>query len=483
MSERGKLLKPAACVVLAVLLLCLFWVFPLSGDDWFREELGASLHSPGDLIRTVAGKWLTTNGRILGNVLAYTAGSRPIARLLLRTVITFALVLLMIRNTGLKSFGGSALIASAVIMLPLEMFVQIYPWAAGYFNYVPPVAILLGIFAITAPVFEKHPIPDSACVCVGLFLLGFAAQLFVENDTLYTVLAAAGLLLLNHHAKAGKSKPLWCLLIGSLLGAVLLFLSPSYRSVAQAGNAYRMTLGLRGLFTTALHNGSEVFAAFGSGAPVPAVGITLLLFLYLRKSEKRSALAFTAFAVSAACVLAFVLIRLTGRFGALSPVCSALWLAAAILCIWKCLPAGSTRTKACWFLLSAAAAALPLLVVSPIGPRCMYLSYVFLVLAAGTLLAALPAPKNTAADAAGILLFLAVTAFCFFRYLPLHQVTERQRALAEAALTRGETAVALPRCPKPELLWEADCGEKMKYAWYREEPGDFAISFTDEENT
>ena len=66
----------------------LFRTFPLSGDDWFREGLGASLHSIGDLACVVAEKWRTTNGRILGNILAYSAGSRPILRDLLRALIT-----------------------------------------------------------------------------------------------------------------------------------------------------------------------------------------------------------------------------------------------------------------------------------------------------------------------------------------------------------------------------------------------------------
>ena len=38
----------------------------------------------------------------------------------------------------------------------------------------------------------------------------------------------------------------------------------------------------------------------------------------------------------------------------------------------------------------AAGAAAPLLVVSPIGPRCLYLSYVCLLVTAGCLLSALP---------------------------------------------------------------------------------------------
>lgn len=75
MSRRFKIQYYSTAMLLAAVLFALFSIFPLTGDDWFRESLGASLGGVGDLVRTVARKWSTTNGRILGNVLAYTAGS------------------------------------------------------------------------------------------------------------------------------------------------------------------------------------------------------------------------------------------------------------------------------------------------------------------------------------------------------------------------------------------------------------------------
>ena len=41
-----------AGLFLVLLLLCR--LYPLTGDDWYREVLGASLHNPMDLIREIA---------------------------------------------------------------------------------------------------------------------------------------------------------------------------------------------------------------------------------------------------------------------------------------------------------------------------------------------------------------------------------------------------------------------------------------------
>ena len=67
MKRETDRLRVFTMLALAAALFTLFRTFPLSGDDWFREGLGASLHSIGDLACVVAEKWRTTNGRILGN--------------------------------------------------------------------------------------------------------------------------------------------------------------------------------------------------------------------------------------------------------------------------------------------------------------------------------------------------------------------------------------------------------------------------------
>ena len=119
----------------------------MTGDDWFREELGRGLKSPRELLETVASGWLTYNGRAAGNLLAYAAGGRKVLREVLRALITLGTVSLAARNCGFRTAGGVLLAAAALLALPRAMFAQIYPWAAGFFNYVPPVLLLLRLLA------------------------------------------------------------------------------------------------------------------------------------------------------------------------------------------------------------------------------------------------------------------------------------------------------------------------------------------------
>ena len=109
MELRTKRDRLALCLCLALLLaavLWLSWLFPLTGDDWYREELGQNIHSVGDLIHEVAIRWNRGNARVLGNVLAYSAACRPVYRALLRGGILYALMLVCWKLSGLKGCPG-----------------------------------------------------------------------------------------------------------------------------------------------------------------------------------------------------------------------------------------------------------------------------------------------------------------------------------------------------------------------------------------
>ena len=69
-SNAGQIGERAGLGALFLALLALCGLFPLTGDDWFREELGRRLTGPMDLLEAVFAGWRTYNGRILGNLLA-----------------------------------------------------------------------------------------------------------------------------------------------------------------------------------------------------------------------------------------------------------------------------------------------------------------------------------------------------------------------------------------------------------------------------
>ena len=466
----GRAWERAALGALFLALLALCGLFPLTGDDWFREELGRRLTGPTDLLEAVLAGWRTYNGRILGNLLAYAAGSRRLLRELLRAAFLFGTVRLAAGHGGFRTVWGTLLTAAALLALPRDMFAQIYPWAAGFFNYVPPAALALATLRLLGALFAERPVPGGVPRAAAVFLLGLCGALFVEHVTLYGVWAGAVLLVWSWR-RGIASAPVAAFCAGTLLGALVLFLSPSY-GLIWGGGAYSA-----GLWATAGENLPVVVSGLISRCPVLYLTLTALGLAWFAASRRTGPDRLLAALLALGCGC-FILCGLRGRWTGGEALAAVLWGAALWAGCWRWLPKGERRNRALFFLASAGVGALPLLAVSPIGPRCLYWSYVCLVISAGNLLSALPLGLLPRRPVRGAALGLAagVLAFYLALFLPIHALEGERLAALEEAVAQGRREVVLPAYPHGEYLWEGDT-DKIGSRFYIQEPGDLSISF------
>lgn len=477
MRQEKKRERNAALVCLVLLFIGLFglcWLFPLIGDDWYREAMGVTLHSPLDLVGPLIREWSLSNARVMGNILAYTAGSRPLARELMRALLTLALIALLSRVAGLRGWRGLLLCAAVSLALPRPMFCQIYPWAAGFFNYLPPVVLLLACLALAEPVLEGGVLEESAPLGTALFLMGFCQQLFIENNTLYALCASFVLLAWYWWERRKLSPSLLAFLLGCVLGAALMFLSPSYGLIGKAGGAYQLGSGgtLYGLLLTAKENFREVARYYILTCPVLYWSLTALALVHWRRERRTGLDSGLALALAASCLWL--------AWGGFKPVAAAgVWGLALTLALWRWTPDRPTRAKALFLWLSAPVAAAPLLVVNPIGPRCLFLSYVLMLGTAGVLLHSLEPERLPNLPHTLVPLAAAAGVFCFYLYvfLPFHQLELLRTRILEEAIEKGAYTVVLPAYEHRGFLWDADNDFKMELVYYRESPGDLAISF------
>ena len=466
----GRAWERAALGALFLALLALCGLFPLTGDDWFREELGRRLTGPTDLLETVLAGWRTYNGRILGNLLAYAAGSRRLLRELLRAAFLFGTVRLAAGHGGFRTVWGTLLTAAALLALPRDMFAQIYPWAAGFFNYVPPTALALAALRMLEDLFAERPVPGGVPRAAAVFLLGLCGALFVEHVTLYGVWAGAVLLVWSWR-RGIASAPVAAFCAGTLLGAILLFLSPSY-GLIWGGGVYSA-----GLWANAGENLPVVVSGLISRCPVLYLTLTALGLAWFAASRRTGLDRLLAALLALGCGC-FILCGLRGRWTGGEALAAVLWGAALWAGCWRWLPKGERRNRALFFLAGAGVGALPLLAVSPIGPRCLYWSYVCLTIAAGNLLSALPLGLLPRRPVRGAALGLAVGVLAFYLalFLPIHALEGERLAALEEAVAQGRREVVLPAYPHGEYLWEGDT-DKIGSRFYIQEPGDLSISF------
>ena len=466
----GRAWARAALGTLFLALLALCGLFPLTGDDWFREELGRRLTGPTDLLEAVLAGWRTYNGRILGNLLAYAAGSRRLLRELLRAAFLFGTVRLAAGHGGFRTVWGTLLTAAALLALPRDMFAQIYPWAAGFFNYVPPAALALAALRMLEDLFAERPVPGGVPRAAAVFLLGLCGALFVEHVTLYGVWAGAVLLVWSWRRGLPKA-PAAAFCAGTLLGAILLFLSPSY-GLIWGGGAYSA-----GLWANAGENLPVVVSGLISRCPVLYLTLTALGLAWFAASRRTGPDRLLAVLLALGCGC-FILCGLRGRWTGGEALAAVLWGAALWAGCWRWLPKGERRNRALFFLAGAGVGALPLLAVSPIGPRCLYWSYVCLTIAAGNLLSALPLGFLPRRPVRGAALGLAAGALAFYLalFFPIRVLEVERLAALEEAVAQGRREVVLPAYPHGEYLWEGDT-DKIGSRFYIQEPGDLSISF------
>ena len=466
----GRAWERAALGALFLALLALCGLFPLTGDDWFREELGRRLTGPTDLLEAVLAGWRTYNGRILGNLLAYAAGSRRLLRELLRAAFLFGTVRLAAGHGGFRTVWGTLLTAAALLALPRDIFAQIYPWAAGFFNYVPPAALALAALRMLEDLFAERPVPGGVPRAAAVFLLGLCGALFVEHVTLYGVWAGAVLLVWSWRRGLPKA-PAAAFCAGTLLGAILLFLSPSY-GLIWGGGVYSA-----GLWANAGENLPVVVSGLISRCPVLYLTLTALGLAWFAASRRTGLDRLLAALLALGCGC-FILCGLRGRWTGGEALAAVLWGAALWAGCWRWLPKGERRNRALFFLAGAGVGALPLLAVSPIGPRCLYWSYVCLTIAAGNLLSALPLGLLPRRPVRGAALGLAVGVLAFYLalFLPIHALEGERLAALEEAVAQGRREVVLPAYPHGEYLWEGDT-DKIGSRFYIQEPGDLSISF------
>lgn len=464
MTRRTRIyLTLAAAAALAVL----FRLFPLTGDDWYREGLGRGLHSLGELVRELIFRWKTTNPRLLGNALAYLSGSRPVLRWLLRTALTLLLFCFASKAAGVQSGAGFVLLTVGIFALPREMFRQIYPWSAGFFNYLPPVLLTLGAFSLLEKTLDDRR--ESPLRCAALLLLAFTGQLFMENNTVYAVLAGGFLTVWVWAARKKPSPAAMCYFLGTLLGAALLFASPSYRRVTEANAAYHLADGLAGLLLTARENLPELSRWLLAGCPAVYLGFPLLAFL---SRCKQKATVLDAPPAVLLCLSAiWMIFGLPGRAVAVLS-----WFGGAFWAAFRWLD-GRKRQRAIFYLGSALAAAAPLAFVSPIGPRCFFVSYVFLLLAATQFLSPAGLWQRFCAGALAAGVFIA----CLCIYLPIYRTAQIREAAIARAMDLRQTQIVLPSFPYTEYLWDADT-QKLCRAYYYEIPGDIEFLFVPQED-
>lgn len=449
MTKREKCIF----ISMGLLLAYLAFIFPPSGDDFNR--LALDLISLRERFIQLGGTYFMLNGRILGNGLSFFLMEAPY-RSLAKIFFFLGIGYLMGKLTGIKTRSFLALILG-LVFLDLRVFREIVVWNAGFFNYVPPVfLILLAIY------LAKKGLGTDFKTGLSLALVSFAACLFMENIAIY-VLALPLLLFLDKDIQGPRKMSIG---LGGVLGNLAIFMSPVYREVSANADSYR-TIYSESLFTKVGENW-EVFADFLLvGNKLIILGF-IFIFLcqslaYLKEEKKAMALANALGLVST--------LVLVARPGFLAWTWNmGLHILVYVLMLINGLGLKTAQGRLMAFsALSLAFAMGPLLIVSPLGARNFFTPLVFnLLLVLAYLQSQGLGDKTHNLDLVLAGLVLIKLGYFSYVYTINYRDYREIRSLIDLHAQGGERQVCVPTYTYPDYIHDNSFHKLIIYRYEKE---------------
>ncbi len=481
-------------LLLAFFLFTLWisWGFPPTGDDWNR--LVFSNRTFQGYLDLVKSHYETLNGRVLGNLLSYVLIEPPILRYLSKALAILALTVLTAKLSGIRSRLALFMGFFFVMTAPRLIFIQVYTWTSGFFNYVPPMIGILLLFQEMQPLFRGRPMKDGAIKTVLYFFLGIAICLFVEHVTLFSLLLAFAILGIQLFQCIKPAAFSVSFLFGTLLGNTLMFSSPIYRKILFEEDSYRTVPKTAMDFVDILLQNYRAFSRYMLlESPVFLLIVCLVCIVTLFRKKKQSA--FSRFVLIWFGLLPTVVLVTRVLFSRVFDFTLAnmeryyflpvafdflLHLVTFIFLLYVGL---STVTNPAWrkqytfTLLCVPVIVAPLFVVRPVLARNYYASYLFLAIAVLLLLQRLLQYRHIPLRRFTKWTILVCTSLCLFYggIYTANKISFQHRVrVIEAGMEQKMETIVIPDYPVPFFVFGPG-DSSLGHMYYYEKANDITF--------
>jgi len=468
-STQTALLSVALFVAFALLS----YLFPYTGDDWgWGSQIG---------LDRLANRFADYNGRYAGNLLVLALTRSKTLSMLVMGVSFVGVCLLPARFASSGSLSAYAFGALLFLLLPREIFAQAVAWTSGFSNYVPPILLTMLYFVAVKNVFDENPPGYNRFLSVPVAVTGFASALFMENVTLFNI-GASLLIIAGVYLRFKKVYLVHIVhFVSCVAGAVLMFSNSAYGLIAEKQDFYRTTVLERGFFATVTENLKELAERFFAENIVTVSVFSLLLGVLCVLSAKtiddsrKKRFGFAALNVNLICLVPFYC---KGKLydwdlffesdayamitAAVLAVIAALYFISASVVVLVCVDCKKTKSKAMFLLLCIPMLIAPLMLVSPIGPRCFFPPYLMLMGICVLLFSYLQDKLSIDAVAVkrtGVMLLsvcAVMLSFLFGVYGVINWYDERRNELAKKQTDAGFKTVVMYYLPYTYYVWNAD---------------------------
>ncbi len=371
-------------IILFTLLTVLCYMFPYTHDDW---AWGTTLGT--DRLEALFENY---NGRWLGNILVILLTRSRIARALAISITLTFIVVMIRKNVQFKNKYSKYILISLLLLMPVNIIAQAIAWTSGFTNYVIPFLIVLLIIYLNRNIFLNNEVKISNKWIVPLLISGFACSLFMENMTIYNLILS---IVLVGYLIFKKKNIIWsniAYMIGSIVGTILMFSNGAYYMVANSADAYR-TIEQGNIFARVFQTYFDTFyKLFIQNNYIMNIFICVislvLIYKYMKNAKNiKSYIKVILYIVSTVFVvytsyIAFLRMGSNSNIFVNEDICkyfegalSILYFISIFVTVLTCVGDKNIKKRLMFELISILIITGPLLIVTPIGPRCFISTY------------------------------------------------------------------------------------------------------------
>ncbi len=373
---------------LLVLVLCYF--FPYTHDDW---DWGSSTG-----LERLENGFANFNGRWLGNTLGMLLTRFRFLRSITISITMLGLIILIkkIVNKDNKYLPYFSILL--ILLMPIRMFAQSFAWTVGFANYVPPMLVALFIIYKNKNLFSGKQLELSHLWIIPFLLLGLAGTLFMEHLTIYLVVLGFFLSIYSFIKFKKISLANIAYFIGTILGSILMFSNSGYRTLFGEGDGYRAiensNVFIRA-FNTYFKNLKDYLVHNNLALNLTLIFLFLvLLYQFYKKNKKELTVGKKRLLQISSTILMIYMVyilylHMNGNINIfinqdirnyIEGILILLYAISVVSIISLAVKNSERKFRMLFEIGSIVIVAAPLLIVTPIGPRCFFPTYLLFVL-------------------------------------------------------------------------------------------------------
>ena len=179
------------------------------------------------------------NGRYLGNLLVTFLCNRMVINNIVRACSIFFIICIIPVLFG--RFKNTEILLSTGLVLGIltSFFGSVYVWSHGFYNYVPPVVLLLlSVYLLKCMTEKRINKFVNVFLTIILALCGFCQQLFSENSTVINCVVALIIFAISIKNKKCRAEG-FVFLISNIGGAALMYFGPKAMDLGDKLDFYR----------------------------------------------------------------------------------------------------------------------------------------------------------------------------------------------------------------------------------------------------